>query len=529
MKDVMKKALSFLTILVLVLALVPAMSMSVKADGTNPTTGNIIIENVTEGDSLTGYKVIKIDYNDDGTVSYAWINDAISEAVANAVNKDSVSVEEFYDELSADERTAAETAIVQTVYTAAASYNTIGPSIATKNSDTNEILTTFNGVEKGGYLIVPTATTDVYQIMIAVVQPEAENGAYVIKDVKIKAKKNEISVTKDVLYDDTYTTGIGKKVTYEVIVDVPTYDTSATDTTYIVSDTLSSGLTLDAGSIVVTGYTATREAIASATGIELALDKYPEIYTLTTGAGSNDDPTFTLTFSYRDSSDDTSSLEENSIKTIKITYTATINNNAIVGGVGNNNTVKLTYANYPFTEANMHTTKDDSATVYTYDLTIIKVDDDETTETKLSGAEFDVYMVVDSGSNEALNGEKTDVGDVTALPSGKDYKLVAESIKTGDEGTVTLSNLDAGTYYLVETVAPAGYTLLNTAVEVEISAAADTDNDYKIEKEIENSEGFTLPQTGGTGTLIFTVVGISLMLVAVVAFFVLRKREVNKN
>ena len=92
----------------------------------------------------------------------------------------------------------------------------------------------------------------------------------------------------------------------------------------------------------------------------------------------------------------------------------------------------------------------------------------------------------------------------------------------------TIESLDAGTYYLKETEAPAGYNKLNTVVTVII------DHDGKInattekpegatQSEVENKSGTELPSTGGMGTTIFYVLG-SVLVVGAVVLLVTKKR-----
>ena len=89
------------------------------------------------------------------------------------------------------------------------------------------------------------------------------------------------------------------------------------------------------------------------------------------------------------------------------------------------------------------------------------------------------------------------------------------------------ANADKYDYYLVETKAPSGYNLLTEAIKVNFTDAEveATAGIYTVE--VENSDGFTLPQTGGIGTAIFTAVGIAIMGVAVVMLIVTKKKKSN--
>jgi LPXTG-motif cell wall-anchored protein len=145
------------------------------------------------------------------------------------------------------------------------------------------------------------------------------------------------------------------------------------------------------------------------------------------------------------------------------------------------------------------------------------------TDVALAGAKFDLYKVV--------NGERVQPALISGLISGEDGMLAKNGQKT--------FALAPGTYHLVETKAPNGYNLKTDPVIVVVTAAGGesgvTYNDgtshstsgkgrtYDADEqlytlEITNSAGYALPNTGGFGTLPFTVVGTLLMLAATVLF-----------
>ena len=122
-----------------------------------------------------------------------------------------------------------------------------------------------------------------------------------------------------------------------------------------------------------------------------------------------------------------------------------------------------------------------------------------------------------------------DAGTSVEIPhtSIQGIKLEGDKV-TDDNGVATFEKYQAnGTnydYYLVETQAPSGYNLLDDAVKVKFT---DTDVEntagvYTVK--VSNSSGIQLPITGGTGTVIFTIIGIALMVGAVVLFVVSRKK-----
>ena len=104
---------------------------------------------------------------------------------------------------------------------------------------------------------------------------------------------------------------------------------------------------------------------------------------------------------------------------------------------------------------------------------------------------------------------------------------------------LTLSGLDADTYYLTETKAPDGYNKLGSPIEITITDTDPADGivndgadgangaDGYVEQTVKNSDGFQLPTTGGIGTILFTAGGILLMGLGVIVlvFVILRRRR----
>ena len=208
-----------------------------------------------------------------------------------------------------------------------------------------------------------------------------------------------------------------------------------------------------------------------------------------------------------------------------ITYTATLNDNATTAvNTKETNTVTFDYSNYPYVE-NSHKQKTDTVDVTTF---AIKIDKfvAGTEANKLAGAKFDLYRTATQA--------EIDAGKSVAIPhtTVKGIKLEGD-LTTDTHGAATFAKYEAnGTnydYYLVETQAPSGYNILDNAVKVNFTAedVAGTAGIYTVQ--VPNKSGIQLPITGGTGTVIFTVIGIALMVGAVVLFVVSRKKAKAKE
>ncbi len=144
--------------------------------------------------------------------------------------------------------------------------------------------------------------------------------------------------------------------------------------------------------------------------------------------------------------------------------------------------------------------------VYTYGLEILKYSGIDKTVV-LEGAVFDIY------SNASLT---TKVGSIT----------------TDEDGYAEYLGIPAGTYYLKETKAPSGHTLLTDAVAIEVagnnSTLSPTNSGYYY-AEISNNKNLFLPFTGGMGTYVYTIIGLLIIIISVIIYIIYRKRSSSKD
>lgn len=235
---------------------------------------------------------------------------------------------------------------------------------------------------------------------------------------------------------------------------------------------------------------------------------------------------------------------------IYITFDMKLKENAVtVGPNGNTNEIKLDYSNkiLPGTDPNPGTDEIiKETTVYTFEIAVEKVDASNEA-TKLKGVTFDLYRELDS----AATGEGVLTDPVKGL-TGK-FKKVKEGLTTKTDGTVSVSGLANGTYWLVETKTIENYNLLKKPIKVQIAATYSETETIKIDTNsatgkttttttkvkhlndagnngvfktvVKNSKGFTLPTTGGIGTFVFTFAGIAMMAAAVILLITGKKKK----
>ncbi len=199
--------------------------------------------------------------------------------------------------------------------------------------------------------------------------------------------------------------------------------------------------------------------------------------------------------------------QDNDVKLV-VKYSAVLGEAALTAKAENNRAY-LVYANDPYGTATGKT-PEEQVKVYDFDLLIDKYEAGKT-DTKLAGAEFILYKEA-NGTKSYYQWDDTD----------KKVKWAAETdatrYTTDDNGAAAFKGLAAGTYYLQETKAPAGYNPVKEPLKVVIAKeAADDTATGQLARTVtvENSTGTVLPSTGGMGTVIFYALGAALVLLAV--------------
>lgn len=236
-------------------------------------------------------------------------------------------------------------------------------------------------------------------------------------------------------------------------------------------------------------------------------------------AETTDDVTDDCTFEVRFEKEFCDSFKAND--KVEIFYTAFLNENAVIAGEGNVNKAYLGYGEG-------HETEVKTTTTYTYSFDIAKTDDKDKL---LGGAEFKLYInpadpdpaVDDDDPTIPLVDMGKDAEGVQVYRRATPAEIAENTVIVVDiivaDGLVRIEGFDNGTYYLEETVAPSGYNMLTARKEFTI---ADGNLDATISADgtvstgsgvhVVNKTGNRLPETGGTGTMMFVLIGTIVVL-----------------
>ncbi len=372
---------------------------------------------------------------------------------------------------------------------------------------------TFAGLDYGYYVVaVPGATlantSGQYATLVSV------DRANVTAEIKGNLPTVDKKVQVDGTGKDATDAKIGDTLTFTLTSTIP--DMSAYDTyTFNFKDTLSKGLTFG--------------QVKSVKVENVPLTENTD-YTVTTPTASNNN---TLTVAMKDFK---TKQQANAGKKITVTYTATLNENAVVGGAGNVNSATIQYSNNPSTDGTGES-EPSKVRVFTYGFTVDKYTGDQYTDaaTRLAGAEF----TLTPKNGAPMSFVQVNAGSATAnavYRVAKAGETGTTTITTPANGKVVFEGLKNGEYTLTETKAPAGYNKLASAIGVKVDGqnnGTDTtnaivtitynNNNGSVYDQtasngvipVRNKSGVVLPGTGGMGTIAFTVIGVLVIALGV--------------
>lgn len=388
--------------------------------------------------------------------------------------------------------------------------------------------TVISGLEYGYYVVYPLGATDTSAAPGEQDYTSVASLVSVTGDTSINMKSNYPTVVKKVNDKNADDVNIGDTVTYTLTSKVPDM-TGYTSYVFNFKDTLAKGLTFGSITSVKIG-DVTINADTDGTKAE-------NTYTLTTK--NNEDGTTEIKIEMN------KFLASNANKAgqeIKVTYTATLNKDAVTGFDPNTNKATVEYSNKPGTNEKGES-EPSIVDVHTFNFTIFKYYLKDETKTGLENAEFELYKANAAG-DAADTDAKINIVDEgagvyrQATPeevAATNPKFESAKIVSDDDGKVLVKGLKAGIYYLRETKAPDGYNKLISDIKVEIKPVYDettgkltsysvdytyngttttgtaiTNKTDSPEVAVENKTGAQLPSTGSKGALMVTLAGIVL-------------------
>ncbi len=507
----MKKIVSLLLVLTIAMGL--SLTAFAAEHSINPlaveTNGVITVSGPQlKGKNVTIVRMFTGNIGADGaTVGYtlesAW-QDFFNQQLHKGVDENATSQEayDYVSKLQSESTTTVGTSLIDFAKEAKANYKAHSTDFADLTEkqtagDTNSV--TFNNLTSGYYLVLPasgsTATNRVTDAMLVNVRDDAV--------VNINLKTEYPTVDKTVTPEGGHGTSaqIGDKVNFELTSKVP----NMTDyTTYFFKfkDTMSKGLTLDQNTIKVT-----------IDGQEVTMDNN---YTVATSNGTDGETVLEITFT--DLKKVPGAVPG---AAIKVSYAATLNENAQVGTNPNTNKAALEYSNDP--DNAQHGTSEPSITkTYTFDIQIHKYANSDM-KTLLPGAVFELQ----DSTGKTIKLVKVSDTEYRVATAAEQATGV-DTFVTVVTGNVVIKGMKAGKYQLVEKAAPDGYNPLTKPVGFEIQAQYEMDGSlstgfpkYVVGNaegtasnviNVQNKNGTFLPETGSIGTIGLTIVGAALVI-----------------
>ncbi|MGN0286820.1 MAG: isopeptide-forming domain-containing fimbrial protein [Atopobiaceae bacterium] len=483
MKKVLQSIVAAVATVAMALVLIPTGALAADA-----TTYKLTLNGTAEGHTYEAYQIFTGDLSTNADGNKVLSNVKWGTGVTYTGTE---TASEVADKLAAGTMTIADLEDKLTLTT----------PVKTRTSSKGS--TVIDGLSAGYYLVkdkdgTQDSKSDAYTKFIVQVvgdtMSDIKSGTPTVTK-KVKDTNDSGGTTTD--WQDSADYDINDWVPYQITGTMPSNIADYTKYSYTFTDTMSKGLTYDS-----------TDAAHKATikiGDKDVTSSFKETVT------KNDDGTTTVTWACTDLKA-ISGVTLNANTKVVVTYSAKLNENAVIGAAGNPNEVYLTYSNNPNKggEGQTGKTPKDKNIVFTYKTVVNKVDKDGKS---LAGAGFTLQKKV--------NGTYTDVKTFTA----------------GTDTTFTFTGLDDGNYKLIESTTPAGYNTIDP-IEFTISATHDeTSDDPKLlalsgdvtsgtaiftadtsagslTTSVQNKKGSILPSTGGMGTTVLYVVGAAIVVAA---------------
>lgn len=375
------------------------------------------------------------------------------------------------------------------------------------------------GLEAGYYVVTTENVPDGISITSSILQVTTADGTYTIN---LKAEEIPFEKTVDNPSDQAQVGGdaaaaVGDRLDYVINTRVPNPADFSDITEYIISDTLTNQSLINDSLVLTIGGT--------------EIENIADIAEVNYGTYADGRQTFSLTF-------DTADLAAYKGQTLSLAYSAELRSEA-VNINGNDATLE-------YTNSGNESVQTDHTDVYTYGMDIQKVFSDGSTN--YNAVSFQLRTAADNPASAVSFAG----GNGVYKKADSDDTSTTTSLGLSSDGSLTLTGLAEGTYYLVETATDtdAGFNLADT-ITVTLTADEDaksdldqngtsavmgsTDLDISVSEdgsqislagfEVLNQKGFDLPTTGGAGTWMFTIGGIVLIGAACCVFIAVRKKS----
>ena len=525
MKSLMKKVFAAAAAIATVFGLAATTVATANAAGDNATLTVSTTDAKFAGKTVNAYKMFSATVSGDGgskAVSYTltdewkpFFKNSTASGLTGATDENvNDKANDYVSKLKDEDLVAFATKASNWAQTKTNSITADATAMVSADATNGSYTATFTDLDYGYYVVaVPGATVaDTNSQYAALVRVHSTS-----VDAEIKGalptvdKKVQVNGTGK----DATDAKIGDTLTFTLTSTIP--DMSAYNTyTFNFKDTLSKGLTFGQVTSVKVGDT--------------TLTKDTD-YTVTTAPADSGKTLLTVAMK-----DFKTKQQANAGKKITVTYAATLNKDAVVGGAGNVNSATIQYSNNPSTNGTGES-EPSKVRVFTYGFTVDKYTGKnyDDTATRLAGAEFTLahkggtaisfVKVADSATQNAVyRVAKADEAGATT------------TITTPANGKVDFRGLENGEYTLTETKAPAGYNKLASAIGVKVDGqnnGTDTTNatvtitynnnngsNYDQTASngvipVQNKPGVVLPGTGGMGTIAFTVIGVLVIALGV--------------
>ncbi len=548
----LKRMLAVLLTAIMTLAMATTAFAAQQPAPTGTLTVKVNEKNTLENQTIKIYKLFDLTVKEP---HYAYtVNADYKNAIATALGLEGTATsEKLYNTLAGYSTNSSQIQKFADDFTAAA-LTAKTPATGTSEKLGKVLEYKFTDLEYGYYLVYQTGTKEIQSSLVSVDKPE------VLVNLKGEAPSIEKTANAE-------TVEIGQVVTYTITGTIP--DTTGYDSyVYKIKDTLTTGL-----DFVKNAQGTAQEDTNYTVSVQI---KNGASSTLTATLSGGNNRTMTLDLSQWIRNNQTSKGQG-----FTVTYYAKVNENAVVTeknrlSGGNNRTMTLdlsqwirnnqtskgqgfTVTYYAKVNENAVVTEKNSASLEygndsqdtttttpsevktpTYPLQIHKYERGKDKK-YLAGATFRLYKTEQDAKDDtnpiAVTGSN---GSYTVYPyNGKNYDMVSidNGTTVGTGMNLKLNGLAAGVYWLMETQAPDGYNGVTTPIKITITKSTTgnvgewtitkgdglAENDQIID--IENTTGTILPGTGGMGTVLFTVIGVALVLIVAASFVISRRKR----